>query len=61
MRRQSEAAPTGEVVDHIEAVMRVQTSADFIDLSLASPRGSDFYPPPASSTSWGGCCASNRS
>ncbi|BBF86114.1 GntR family transcriptional regulator [Aquitalea magnusonii] len=44
MRRQSEAAPTGEVVDHIEAVMRVQTSADFIDLSLASPRGSDFYP-----------------
>uniref|UniRef100_A0A8W7P9Q4 HTH gntR-type domain-containing protein n=2 Tax=cellular organisms TaxID=131567 RepID=A0A8W7P9Q4_ANOCL len=44
MRRQSEAAPTGEVVDHIETVMRVQTAADFIDLSLASPRGSDFYP-----------------
>jgi DNA-binding transcriptional MocR family regulator len=42
--RQNRAAPTGEVVDHIEAVMRVQTSADFIDLSLASPRGSDFYP-----------------
>ncbi|MFB0825272.1 GntR family transcriptional regulator [Chromobacterium violaceum] len=44
MRRQSAAHHTGEVVDQIEAVMGVQSQADFIDLSLASPRGSDFYP-----------------
>ena len=44
MRRQSAAHHTGEVVDQIEAVMTAQTRADYIDLSLASPRGSDFYP-----------------
>ena len=44
MRRHSAAHHTGEVVDQIEAVMTAQTRADYIDLSLASPRGSDFYP-----------------
>ncbi|SMF24616.1 aminotransferase-like domain-containing protein [Pseudogulbenkiania subflava] len=45
MRRQSTALPTSDdVLDHIEAFMAAQTGEDFIDLSLASPRGSDFYP-----------------
>jgi len=44
MRRQSVASPSGEVVDTIEAVMRAQALDGYIDLSLASPRGSDFYP-----------------
>ncbi|MXR37350.1 aminotransferase-like domain-containing protein [Craterilacuibacter sinensis] len=45
MRRQSEthAGEQGEA-DQLELVMSAQTRTDVIDLSLASPRGSDFYP-----------------
>lgn len=44
MRRQSSVSPNLEIVDTIEAVMEAQAQSDTIDLSLASPRGSDFYP-----------------
>lgn len=45
MRRQSTLVTGGaDASDHLEAVMEAQTRPDVIDLSLASPRGSDFYP-----------------
>ncbi|MDN0077535.1 PLP-dependent aminotransferase family protein [Crenobacter sp. SG2303] len=45
MRKQSIGQPSGEaLLDHLEAVLAAQAQEGYIDLSLASPRGSDFYP-----------------
>ncbi|MFC3625808.1 PLP-dependent aminotransferase family protein [Vogesella amnigena] len=45
MRRQSGTVATGdEVLDNIELVLAAQQQPGYLDLSMASPRGSDFYP-----------------
>ncbi|WP_144372102.1 PLP-dependent aminotransferase family protein [Vogesella urethralis] len=45
MRRQSGTVATGdEVLDNIELVLAAQQQPGYLDLSMASPRGGDFYP-----------------